>query len=182
MTIRSVRLMTAMVGILAASGAVVASFLTWLMLPDGAGGTTYVSGWGAISGGSQIAGQNINDALNGNATFTPGTLAVVIGVAALLAALGLALVARGRQPHRIPAALLTLCGLGGLTFGVIRGLSPDSIGLLEPGQGSNGPGPWLLAGCSVVMLAAAAVVFVGVLDPPKPIRGSGQKRPSLRHR
>ena len=52
---------------LAAAGCIASSVLTWLSLPDGAGGTTLVSGWGAISGGSQIAGENINDAMNGNA-------------------------------------------------------------------------------------------------------------------
>jgi hypothetical protein len=162
---------------LAAAGCIAASVLTWLSLPDGAGGTTMVSGWGAISGGSQIAGENINDAMNGNATFRPGTLAVVIGAFALLASIGIALVGKGQRPHRIPAAVLTFCGVAGLVWGMLRGLRPDSVGVLRPGEGSGGIGPWLLAGCALVLLAVAAAIFAGLLDPPRP---PGRLRSRLR--
>jgi hypothetical protein len=170
---RTLRLIVALCAVLASAGCVVASTLTWLTLPDGAGGTTAVSGWGAISGGSQISGENINDAMNGNATFRPGMFAVVIGSLALLAAIGIALVARGRTPHRIPAAVLVVCGLAGLAWGIIRGVSPDSAGVLNPGEGASGVGSWLTAGCSLVLLAAAVVVFTGLLDPPKPLGRRG---------
>ena len=158
---------------LAAAGCIAASVLTWLSLPDGAGGTTRVSGWGAISGGSQIAGENINDAMNGNATFRPGTLAVIIGAFALLASIGIAVVGKGQRPHRIPAAVLTLCGVAGLAWGILRAIRPDSAGVLNPGEGSSGVGPWLLAGCALVLVAVAAAIFAGLLDPSRP---SGRSR------
>ena len=157
----------------AAAGCIAASVLTWLSLPDGAGGTTSVSGWGTVGGGSQIAGQNLNDAMNGNATFRPGLLALLIGAFALLAALGIALVARGPRPHRIPAALLALCGIAALVWGTVRVLRPDSVELLDAGEGSPGAGPWLTAGSGVVMLAVAVVVLLGRLDPPRPVGRRG---------
>jgi len=165
------RLPVALSAVAAAGACIAASVLTWLSLPDDAGGTTSVSGWGTVGGGSQIAGQNINDAMDGHATFRPGLLPLLIGAFALLAALGIALVVRGRKPHRIPAAVLVLCGLAALTWGIVRILRPDPIGLLEPGAGSAGAGPWLTAGSGVVLLAVAVVVLLGLLDPPPPARG-----------
>jgi hypothetical protein len=156
-----------------AAACIGASLLTWLSLPDGAGGTTSLSGWGTVSGGSDIAGENINDAMDGLATYRPGLLPLLIGAFALLAALGIAVVARGPKPHRIPAALLALCGLAALVWGLVRILHPDSLGLLDPGEGSPGAGPWLTAGSGVVLLAVAVVVLLGVLDPPPPIRATG---------
>lgn len=167
------RLPVALCAVIAAAACIAASLLTWLSLPDGAGGTTSVSGWGTVGGGSQISGQNLNDAMNGNATFRPGLFPLLIGVFALLAGLGIALVARGPKPHRIPAALLALCGVAALAWGIVRGLDPDSVGLLEPGEGSAGAGPWLTAGSGVVMLATAVVVLLGLLDPHPPIRRQG---------
>lgn len=170
---RTLRLWVALCAVLAAAGCIVSSALTWIRLPDGAGGTTAISGWGAVTGG-QIDGQNINDAMDGFASFRPGALSVVIGGLALLAAFGIAILARGEKPHRIPAAVLALSGLGGSTWGVVRGVSPGDIaGVLGAGEGSSGAGPWLTAGCSVVLVAAAVVVFVGVLDPPPPVRRRG---------
>ena len=167
------RLVVALSAIVAAAGCIAASTLIWISLPDGTGGRTSISGWGAVSGG-QINGQNINDLLDGYASFRPGVLAVVVGSLALLAAIGIAVVARGSRPHRIPAAVLVLCGLVGVVWGLIRGLSPgDLAGVLNAGEGSSGPGPWLTAGCSVILLAAAVVVFTGVLDPPKPVPRRG---------
>ena len=167
------RLPVALCAVAAAAGCIAASLLTWLSLPDGAGGRTSISGWGTVSGGSQIAGQNINDAMDGLATFRPGLLPVLIGAFALLAALGIALVARGPKPHRIPAVLLALCGATALAWGIVRVLRPDSVGLLDPGEGSPGAGPWLTAGCGLVLLTVAVVVLLGLLDPPSPVRQRG---------
>jgi hypothetical protein len=55
--------------------------------------------------------------------------------------------------------------VGGLVWGILRGVRPDSVGLLNPGEGSSGIGPWLLAGCSLVLLAVATAIFAGLLDP-----------------
>jgi hypothetical protein len=171
--LKTLRLIVALGAVLASAGCMIASLLTWISLSDGTGGTTSISGWGGITGG-QIDGQNINDAMAGFATYRPGALSVVIGGLALLAAFGIALVARGDKPHRIPAAVLTLCGLGGLAWGIFRGVSPgDLAGVLGSGEGSSGPGPWLTAGCSLFLLAGAVAVFTGVLDPPPPVRRRG---------
>lgn len=167
------RLLLALSAVAGAAACIVASLLTWLSLPDGADGTTSISGWGTVSGGSQIAGQNINDAMDGNATFRPGLIPLLVGAFALLAALGMALVGRGPKPHRIPASLLALCGLAALTWGIVRILRPDSVGLLDPGEGWPGAGPWLTAGSGAVLLAVAVVVLLGVLDPPPPISSRG---------
>ncbi len=171
--VKTLRLLVALAAMLAAAGCIVASVLTWISLPDGAGGTTSISGWGGVTGG-QIDGQNINDAMDGFASFRPGALSVVIGGLAVLAAFGIALVARGEKPHRIPASLLALCGLGGLAWGIVRGASPGDIaGVLGTGEGSSGVGPWLTAGCSLILVAVAVVVFTGLLDPPPPVRHRG---------
>lgn len=174
---KNLRLVIALVGVIGSAGCILSSRLTWLALPAGSGLSTYVSGWGVISGGSQIAGQNINDAANGNATFRPGLLAVIVGVIALLAAIAMALAARGPKPHRIPASVLTLGGVAGLAWGIVRISSPNSLDLPDDAGFSSGAGPWLLAGSSVVLLAIAVVVFIGLLDPPAPIgrRGIGPR-------
>lgn len=170
----ALRLPVAICALAAAAGCIAASLLTWLALPDGAGGRTFVSGWGTVSGGSQIAGENINDAMDGNATFRPGLFPLLIGAFALLAALGIALVARGPRPHRIPAAVLVLCGAAALAWGIVRIASPDSLDLPGP-TGSAGAGPWLTAGSGVVLLAVAVVVLLGLLDPPPPLRRRGTR-------
>ena len=170
---KNLRLIVALLVVLAAAGCILASTLTWLALPDGAGHTTSVSGWGAISGGSQIAGQNINDAADGNGSFRPGLLGVIIGAFALLAAIAMALPAYGRKPNRIPASVLTLCGLGGLAWGIVRIVAPNSLALPDSSGFTSGAGPWLLAGASIVLLAAAGVVFAGILDPATPIGRRG---------
>ncbi|SDP22170.1 hypothetical protein SAMN04515671_3307 [Nakamurella panacisegetis] len=170
---KNLRLVAALVTMLAAAACILASTLTWLALPDGAGHTTFVSGWGAISGGSQIAGQNINDAANGNGSFRPGLLGVIIGGFALLSAIALALPAYGRKPNRIPASVLTLCGLGGLAWGIIRIVAPNSLALPDSSGFTSGAGPWLLAGGSLIFLVTAVVVFLGRLDPPTPIGRRG---------
>ena len=177
---RRLRLLVALGAMLASAGCIVASVLTWIGTPDGAA----ISGWGHIAGGQPEGDNtNINDAFQGFTTFTyrPGVLVAVIGVLALLAAFGIALIARGEKPHRIPASLLALCGIGGVTWGLIRGIAPGDLnglyakedGLYPNGMTASGPGPWLTAGCALILLAAAVVVFTGVLDPPPPVRHRG---------
>lgn len=167
------RLPVALCAVAAAGACITASTLTWLSLPDGAGGTTTVSGWGAVGGGSQIAGQNINDAMNGLGTFRPGLIPVLAGVPALLAGLGIALLVRGPSPHRIPAVVLALCGAVALAWGTVRIRHPDPLGLLDPGMGSAGAGAWLTAGSGVVLVAVAVAVLLGLLDPPPPLPRRG---------
>ena len=98
---------------------------------------------------------------------------MVIGAFALVAAFGIALVARGQKPHRIPASVLTLCGLGGLAWGLIRGISPgDLSGVYADvhSQISSGLGPWLTAAVvGACCWLSAAVIFAGLLDPPPPV-------------
>ncbi len=169
--IRTLRLIVALCAMLGAAGCIAASTLTWLSLPDDTGGAITLSGWGAVSGG-QISGQNVNDVTQGFASYRPGALSVVIGGLALVAAFGIALVARGQKPHRIPASVLTLCGLGGLAWGLIRGISPgDLSGVYADvhSQISSGLGPWLTAASSVVLVAVAVIIFAGLLDPPPPL-------------
>lgn len=96
----------ALVALLAGLMMIIASFSVWLTLPDGTGGTTTISGWGIVSGGSQISGQNVNDAMTGFATFRPGPIPLIFGVLAVLSAAAVAVVARGERPHRIPAAVM----------------------------------------------------------------------------
>ncbi len=169
--IRNLRLIVALCAIVASAGCMAASTLTWLSVPDDTGGFITLSGWGGVSGG-QISGQNVNDITSGFASFRPGSLAVVIGASALVAALGIALMARGDKPHRIPASVLALCGVCGLAWGLIRGISPgDLSGVYADvhSEISSGVGPWLTAGSAVVLLGAAMVVFAGLLDPPPPL-------------
>lgn len=170
---RTLRLIVALGAMLASAGCIIASVLTWIQVPDGAA----ISGWGHIVGGQPDGNNtNINDALQGltTATYRPGVLAMIVGVLALLAAFGIALVSRGEKPHRIPAAVLVLCGVGGIAWGLIRGVAPGDLASLYPGGvTSSGIGPWLTAGCSVILLAAAVVVFTGVLDPPPTVRHRG---------
>jgi hypothetical protein len=64
--------------------------------------------------------------------------------------------------------VLSLTGLICTGWGVFRGIDPGDAGVFEAGDVSVGIGPWLTALGGVLMLAAAAVIFAGVIDPPKP--------------
>ena len=150
-----------------------ASFATWLALPDGAGGTTSVSGWGQISGGSQITGQNLNDAMNGNATFRPGLVVLLFGALAIPAALAVAPAGKGAHPHRIAAVVLTLSGLIATGWAIWRLLTPDSAELLEAGEGRPGAGQWLALAGGLVLLGAAGMIFARLADPPEPLQRKG---------
>lgn len=144
----------------------IASFQVWLRLPDGAGGTSTVSGWGAVAGGSQIAGQNLNDAMAGQATFRPGLMPLLFGGLALPAVLALAVVSGGMRPHRITGAVLAGCGLVTLGWGIWRGVAPDSVGLLTAGEGSPGVGQWLCIGGGLLLVGVGLALLLRALDPP----------------
>ena len=142
------------------------SFLPWISTATEDGGSTAITVWGGITGSSGIAGTNLNDVLDGAGTYRPGLLGLIFGAIALIAAIALASVSRGQRPHRITAAVLTLCGLACAAFGVFRG------GISEMPECSSramcrwrsDPGSTALGG--VFMLAAAAVIFAGLIDPP----------------
>src|SRR6185312_17502292 len=53
---RSVRVTVGVIAAGAGAAMIVSSFLTWVSTPAETGGRTRVSGWGAISGASDIAG------------------------------------------------------------------------------------------------------------------------------
>ena len=166
----------ALLALVALAGAVLnltASFQVWLRLPDGAGGISTVGGWGAISGGAQIAGQNLNDAMDGRATFRPGLIPLLFGGLAVPAVLALVLVSGGMRPHRITGAVLAGCGLLTVGWGIWRAVAPDSVGLLAAGEGSPGIGQWLCIGGGLLLVGVAASLLLGVLDPPAVIRTRG---------
>src|SRR6478609_12224946 len=144
------------------------SFLPWISTATEDGGSTSITGWGGITGSSGIAGTNLNDVLDGAGTYRPGLLGLIFGVIALIAAISLASVSQGQRPHRVTAAVLTLCGLACGAFGLFRGLDPGDAGVFEAGDVAVAVGPWLTALGGVFMLAAAAVIFAGLIDPPPP--------------
>jgi hypothetical protein len=167
-------------GAVAAVGGLVAigsSFLPWISTATEDGGTTSITGWGGITGSSGIAGTNLNDVLDGAGTYRPGLLGLTFGGIALIAAIALASVSQGLRPHRITAAVLTLCGLACAGWGLFRGINPGDAGVFEAGDVSVAIGPWLTALGGVLMLAAAAVIFAGAIDPPaRPARRGIQPR------
>lgn len=155
----------------AAAGGLVtvfASFATWISTDTVDGGVTSITGWGGITGSSDIAGTNLNDVLDGSATYRPGTIGTIFGIIAVIAAVAIASVSVGRRPHRVTAAVLVLCGLVCLAWGLFRGFDPGDAGVFESGEASAGIGPWLTALGGVLVLGAAGAVFAGVFDPQAP--------------
>jgi hypothetical protein len=155
----------------------VSSLLPWIGTGTEDGGRTTISGWGSISGDSEIAGTNLNDVLDGTATYRPGLPGVLFGVLAVIAAIVLAAAAGGaagnRRPHRVTGALLVLCGLVGTGWGLYRGIKPGDAGVFEAGDVSVGIGPWLTALGGVLTIGAAAVIFAGRIDSPDPVARRG---------
>lgn len=153
----------AVVGGLLAS---VATFLPWLTTDTEDGGMTSITGWGGITGSSQIAGTNLNDVLDGTGTYRPGLIGLVFGLIAAVAGLVIMVyLPEGRRPHRVTAAVLSLCGLVCLGFGLWRGLDPGDASVFEAGETSAGLGPWLTVIAGALILTAAAQVFAGRIDP-----------------
>jgi hypothetical protein len=142
-----------------------ASLLPWISTNTEDGGSTTINGWGGITGSSQIAGTNLNDVLDGAASYRPGLIGLIFGVITVIAAIVIASIAKGLRPHRITAALLVLCGLVAVGWGVFRGVNPGDAGVLDAGEAAAGLGPWLLVLGGVLTLAAAVLIFAGVIDP-----------------
>lgn len=162
---RRTRQLTALV---AAGGGVlafVAAFLPWIATETVDGGTTTISGWGAIAGASEIAGTNLNEVLEGW-TYVPGLVGLICGIIAIVAAVVLATVPGGRRPHRITAAILGVCALVCLGWGLFRGLVPGDAGVFESGDTHARFGPWMLVIGGALIAAAALAVFSGRVDRP----------------
>ncbi|MEP6562697.1 MAG: hypothetical protein ABJD68_16680 [Nakamurella sp.] len=156
------------IGALAGLGGVLmigASFLTWISTATEDGGNTAIDGWGGISGSSQIAGTNLNDVLDGAGSYRPGLIGLIFGAVTVIAAIVIASIARGPRPHRITAALLVLCGLVAVGWGVFRSIDPGDAGVFDAGEAAAGFGPWLLVLGGVLALLSAVLIFVGVIDP-----------------
>ena len=163
-----VRRAVAAVAAVGAITAALASLLPWIGTDTEDGGTTSITGWGSISGTSSIAGTNLNDVMD-SWTYRPGLVGFVFGTIGVIAAIALAANAgRNPRPHRITAAVLTLCGLACLGWGVLRGIVPGDAGVFDAGETYAAIGPWVTAAGGAVMIAAAVVVFAGRIDPPMP--------------
>lgn len=158
----------AAVAAMGAGLAIGASFLPWIHTDTEDGGTTAITGWGGITGSSSIAGTNLNDVLDGAGTYRPGVVGVIFGAIALIAAIAIASVSQGHRPHRVTASVLVLCGLVCAGWGLYRGLDPGDAGVLEAGEATAGLGPWLTALGGVIIIADAAAIFAGVIDPQVP--------------
>lgn len=143
------------------------AFLSWLSTSTDAGGKAVVSGFGTISGGSTLAGQNLNDLLSmgGLDSFRPGLIGLIFGILAVLAGIMVALL-RPRGPHsfRVVAALLLLCGVVGAGWGLYRGFAPGTAGILAVGDGAAGAGPWITAVGGLVILGAGYWLLAGRAD------------------
>jgi hypothetical protein len=163
-----VRRAVAAVAAVGAITAALASLLPWIGTDTEDGGTTSITGWGSISGTSSIAGTNLNDVMD-SWTYRPGLIGFIFGTIGAVAAISLAANAgRTSRPHRITAAVLTLCGLVCLGWGVLRGIVPGDAGVFDAGETYAAIGPWVTAAGGAVMIAAAVVVFAGRIDPPMP--------------
>ncbi len=157
------------VGAVAGLGAVLmigSSFLPWISTDTEDGGSTSITGWGGITGSSGIAGTNLNDVLDGTGTYRPGLIGAIFGLIAVIAAIAIAGVQGGARPHRVTAAVLSLCGLVGVGWGLFRGLDPGDAGVFNAGEAAAGIGPWLTALGGIVVIASAMTIFFGIIDQP----------------
>jgi hypothetical protein len=176
---RTTRVVLGAVGLLGGLLALVATFLPWLSADTADGGRTSITGWGGITGNSQIAGTNLNDVLNGIGSYRPGLIGLTFGVVAAIAGVVIMVyLPEGRRPHRVTAAVLSLCGLVCLGFGLWRGLAPGDASVFEAGETSAAFGPWLTAIGGAAMLVPAVAIFLGRIDAtvPRPVRRGIQPR------
>ncbi|MGI8414748.1 MAG: hypothetical protein ACR2P2_00770 [Nakamurella sp.] len=158
-------------GVVAGAGGalmVIGAFLSWLSTSSDAGGSTVISGFGTISGGSTLAGQNLNDLLSigGLGTFRPGLIGLIFGSLAVLGGIAVALQRpRGAHSFRVAAVFLLLCGVVGAGWGLYRSFAPGTAGILAAGDGSAGTGPWMTAAGGLVIVAAGCWLLAGRADP-----------------
>jgi len=103
--------------------------------------------------------------LGGAASYRPGLIGLIFGGITVIAAIVIASIAKGRQPHRVTAALLLLCGLIAVGWGVFRGIDAGDAGVFDAGEATAGFGPWMLAVGGLLTLASAVLIFAGVIDP-----------------
>lgn len=156
-------------GLIAVSGGalmVIGAFLSWLTATTETGGSTSISGFGAISGDNSVAGINLNDLLatGGLGTYRPGLIGLVFGLVAILSG-GVVVSARPRRrPFRVAASLLLLAGIAGAGWGVLRGVAPGTGGVFTDGSGDAGVGPWVTATGGVLLLLVAGWLFAGRAD------------------
>lgn len=143
-----------------------ASFAPWVRTDTETGGATSIDGWGGIDGDNPLAGANLNDVLDGVSSFRPGLIGTLFGALAVVAAVALASVPGGPRPHRITAAVLALCGLMSLGWGVWRGVDPGSAGVFDAGESGAGWGAWLTALGGLLTGGAAVPILRGRIDPP----------------
>lgn len=163
----------------AAGGALIgSSFLGWITTPMTGGGRASISGWGTISGGNPLVdGANFNALMAGVGSYRPGAPALLIGAVTVIPGLILAVTGAGRRPSRVLGAVLAVCGLAALVWGLWKAVAPgDALGVLPGGQGSPGAGPMLAAAAALAILVVAGLLFAGrldPLDPAGPVRRAG---------
>lgn len=144
---------------------VTGSFLTWLAIPTATGGVSTVSGVGAVSGDSQLAGQNLNDVLAGLGSFRPGWVTLAVGVAVFVIGLVVVLAhSRRRAALRLGGGVLAVPAVLGLWWVIVRMADPDPAALLGAGSAGSGPGPVVCAVGAVLALLAAGALIAGLLD------------------
>lgn len=176
---RTTRIALGALALLGGLLAFVATFLPWLSADTEDGGSTSITGWGGITGSSQIAGTNLNDVLNGDGSYRPGLPGLIFGVLAAIAGVVIMVhLPEGRRPHRVTAAVLILCGVVCLGFGLWRGLAPGDASVFQAGETSAAFGPWLTAAGGALMLVPAVGIFAGRIDPvaARPVRRGIQPR------
>jgi hypothetical protein len=160
----------------AAGGALIgSSFLGWITTPMAGGGRTAISGWGSISGGDPLVdGVNFNTLMAGVGSYRPGAPVLVMGAVTVIPGLILAVTGAGRRPSRVVGAVLALCGVAALIWGLLKAVAPgDALGVLPDGQGSPGAGPVLAAVAGLAILVVAGLLLAGLLDPAAPVRRAG---------
>lgn len=168
---RTCRLTAGMVALAAAAALIGSTFLAWVTTAMVSGGTTAISGWGTIRGGSRLVdGVNINTLMAGmgDGTFRPGLPVVIAGAVAVLPAVVLAATGPGIRAHRTVGVILALCGLAALIQGLYRAIDPgNALGVLPGKDASLGAGPVIAAVAGAAICAVSLAVLTGALDPAR---------------
>lgn len=142
-----------------------------------------MSGWGQLSGDTELKGTNINDLfgeLGASISYRPAQFVSVVAGFALIA--GLVIVAR---PSRAAGAVLALIGIYSAVWGLVRvfnlgeaaavlvgdpgdaaadAATAAATGTPVAGTAIAGSGPWLTFSGGVLLTAVAVALFVGWLD------------------